>query len=312
MLDKRLWTAAVGIPLIIGLLAANTVGQLMDLPLLALVAGLAWLGCREYEALLKQKGYEPAASLPFMVASLPCALLYVYGRQLPNSILLLVTIAVVFAVLLIALALISEVSKRRAAPVIGFFLSCAGGIYIGGCLCFLLLLELPLMPSTPKGQLPDPRYHQIWPVVLLFLTTWALDTAAYAVGKLWGAHKLWPRVSPGKTVEGTVGGLLAAVIIAIFAMVGTAQASSFTNHPNPAVFDGIWQRIGVGGAMLIGIMIGVVGQVGDLIESAFKRWVGTKDSGDLLPGHGGILDRFDSLLLSAPALYFLLHYLVSR
>jgi len=121
---------------------------------------------------------------------------------------------------------------------------------------------------------------------LVFAACWAGDSAAYAVGRTWGHRKLWPTVSPGKTVEGALAGLLASiVIVAVLAWVFGV-----------ALYFGL----------ALGVLMGVGGQLGDLAESKLKRWAGVKDSGSLLPGHGGVLDRFDSLLVNAPLAYFFL------
>ncbi|WP_413301298.1 phosphatidate cytidylyltransferase [Bacillus sp. 1P10SD] len=112
---------------------------------------------------------------------------------------------------------------------------------------------------------------------------WATDSGAYFIGKSLGKRKLWPEISPNKTVEGSIGGVLCAVIVAVLFVLFTDIHAS-----------------------LIGITVAlsVFGQIGDLVESAFKRHFNVKDSGNILPGHGGILDRFDSLLFVWPLLHF--------
>jgi phosphatidate cytidylyltransferase len=119
-------------------------------------------------------------------------------------------------------------------------------------------------------------------VLAVVLSTWAGDSAAYLAGRAFGRHKLAPVVSPGKTIEGALGGLLAAVLVsaAVFGMSGALP---------------IWAGALVGG------VIGVCGQIGDLSESFLKRQAGVKDSGNLIPGHGGMLDRVDALLFAFPA-----------
>jgi phosphatidate cytidylyltransferase len=119
-------------------------------------------------------------------------------------------------------------------------------------------------------------------VLFVLLVVWGSDIGAYAVGRLVGGVKLAPRISPGKTVSGAVGGLVAAVAIGVLA------AASFI--PGGALRAGV-----------VGALLGIAAQVGDLLESALKRHFGVKDSGRLIPGHGGALDRLDALLLAAPA-----------
>jgi phosphatidate cytidylyltransferase len=114
---------------------------------------------------------------------------------------------------------------------------------------------------------------------------WATDSGAYFIGRAMGKRKLWPEISPNKTVEGFIGGIICAMIVAVlFVLFSDINASMYT---------------------LVGITIvlSIFGQIGDLVESAFKRHFNVKDSGQFLPGHGGILDRFDSLLFVWPLLY---------
>lgn len=116
--------------------------------------------------------------------------------------------------------------------------------------------------------------------LLVVLVTWANDTGAYFIGRKWGNQKLCPQISPKKTVEGSLAGIVfgfvCALIIGLF-------------HPNIGSLPFV---------AFLGILIAVVGQIGDLVESAIKRTTGVKDSGNLLPGHGGILDRFDSMIFT--------------
>ncbi|MDA1475509.1 phosphatidate cytidylyltransferase [Bacillus changyiensis] len=117
---------------------------------------------------------------------------------------------------------------------------------------------------------------------------WSTDSGAYFIGKSFGKRKLWPEISPNKTIEGFWGGISMAVIFALIYQMATDFLHSYL-----FVF-------------MITILLSIVGQIGDLAESAFKRHYHVKDSGRILPGHGGVLDRFDSLLFVVPFLYFLL------
>jgi phosphatidate cytidylyltransferase len=128
-----------------------------------------------------------------------------------------------------------------------------------------------------------------WPFVLfLFAVVWVGDSAAYYVGRRWGRKKLAPVVSPKKTWEGFYGQLAGG------AAIGALGATLFASG------SALWEAVGTGA--LLGILISVVAVVGDLVESTFKRSVAIKDSGGLLPGHGGLLDRLDSLLYASPVL----------
>jgi phosphatidate cytidylyltransferase len=115
---------------------------------------------------------------------------------------------------------------------------------------------------------------------------WATDSGAYFIGKATGKTKLWPEISPNKTVEGSIGGVVSALLVAVlFAIFSEINATIFT-------------------LMAITVVLSIFGQIGDLVQSAFKRHFNVKDSGNILPGHGGILDRFDSLLFVLPLLHF--------
>lgn len=121
--------------------------------------------------------------------------------------------------------------------------------------------------------------------VYALFVIWATDIGAYFLGRAFGRRKLWPEISPNKTVEGAIGGVVCAVVIA-------------------AVYEWTVGPFGsLGAAVGIALLLSMFGQLGDLVESAFKRHYGVKDSGAILPGHGGILDRFDSLLFVLPLLY---------
>lgn len=127
-------------------------------------------------------------------------------------------------------------------------------------------------------------------ILLLVSVTWLGETAAYLVGSTMGRHKLAPAISPRKTVEGS----LAQLVVSVLAALG-ARATFF-----PA--------LSLEHAIVVGLLLGVVGQAGDLVESAVKRSVGTKDTGRLIPGHGGMLDRMDSLLINTPVLFYYATY----
>ncbi|WP_101843913.1 phosphatidate cytidylyltransferase [Halobacillus sp. Marseille-P3879] len=116
---------------------------------------------------------------------------------------------------------------------------------------------------------------------------WATDTGAYLFGRAFGRHKLWPQISPKKTIEGSVGGILLACVVAfIFQLVEPVHSSMMV-------------------VLFVTVIISVAGQIGDLVESAFKRHYAVKDSGKILPGHGGVLDRFDSLIFMLPILHLI-------
>jgi len=153
-----------------------------------------------------------------------------------------------------------------------------GVIYIPLFLSFLVLIR-----NGTEGM--------TW-IFFLILTIFAGDTGAFYAGRSLGRHKLCPSVSPGKTIEGSVGGLAANIAVGIV----------FKSFFIPTL---TW-----GWGILLFLSIGIAGQVGDLFESEFKRFSGVKDSGVILPGHGGILDRIDALLFAAPVAYLFKEYIL--
>ena len=143
----------------------------------------------------------------------------------------------------------------------------------------LLLSHLLLLRGMPDGE---------WLILFVVGITWLSDAAAYYVGSLIGRHALAPRISPKKTVEGAVGGLAASVAGSV--------AAKFWFLPSLSVMDSV----------RVGILLGVMGQLGDLVESLWKRGAGVKDSSTLLSAHGGVLDKVDSLIFAAPVFYYYL------
>lgn len=130
--------------------------------------------------------------------------------------------------------------------------------------------------------------HGIFWTLLLLCCIWGSDAGAYFVGRSFGKNKLWPAISPNKTVEGALGGVLISVVISVvFALF-------------------VPDLLTIGRALLIGISCAVLGQLGDLVQSAYKRVYGIKDSGSLLPGHGGILDRCDSWIIVFPFVHIVM------
>jgi len=123
--------------------------------------------------------------------------------------------------------------------------------------------------------------------LFILLVTWANDTCAYFFGKYYGKHKPWPKISPNKTWEGSIAGMGAGVLLGLILAT---------------IFPELGSMVAV---IMLALLITIVGQLGDLIESSWKRTIGVKDSGTILPGHGGILDRFDSLLLTFIVLHLM-------
>ena len=150
----------------------------------------------------------------------------------------------------------------------------------------VLYVGLPLSTVVSARSLPAGAFL----VLFLAVVTWASDSGAYYAGTLWGKHPLMPSISPKKTYEGLLGGLIGAIAAALLAQLWFASELSWID------------------AVALGILLTLTGLIGDLFESAIKRRTGVKDSGGILPGHGGMLDRIDSLLFTAPTFYYYVVY----
>ena len=159
-------------------------------------------------------------------------------------------------------------------------------------LLFLGVLYIPFL-LTHLALLREVAYGVQW-IFLLLIIVMTGDTAAYYAGRTFGKRKLYPMVSPNKTIEGSLGGLVGSL-----AGVFIARATFFPQLP-------------VADSIALPLLLGVLGQLGDLFESMLKRSFGVKDSGTIVPGHGGILDRLDSILFAAPAAFLYVHYVFPR
>jgi len=262
-LPLRIASAVVFLPLFV--LAAR-VGGLVWLSFTLIVVGL---GLREFYRMMESKGLAPHwKSGTFAVLLLPIgAYLRLHGGRIAEWNQGALLTVLVGAILLAELR--RGAGKQAVANIAATLL---GVIYLGWFGSHIeLLRELPRVWSLPYALGTSFA-------ILPFFLAWICDTTAYAVGLAFGRTKLMPDVSPQKSVEGAVAGLLATVGAAFLARAWFA--------PYLTVVD----------AVALGILVGVLGQLGDLVESLLKRGFGVKDSGGLLPGHGGFLDRLDGLV----------------
>lgn len=176
---------------------------------------------------------------------------------------------------LLALIFIFELFRKKENPFTNISVTVIGVIYV--VLPFALLNHLVRLGNTYNYEI----------LFGIFFILWCNDAGAYLVGSAIGKHKLFPRISPGKSWEGSIGGAIISYFI-VYIISGWYTSIS--------LFDWI----------IIATLLIVFGTLGDLVESLLKRSVGVKDSGNLLPGHGGILDRFDSLMMATPFIFFYL------
>lgn len=190
-------------------------------------------------------------------------------------------------ILTIIYLLISELYTKSANAVADWAYTMLGQLYIALPLALINILSFPVQ---------DIQYYDMYLPLSVFILLWCNDAGAYCVGSLIGKHKLFPRISPGKTWEGSIGGGVIAIIAAgiIGYLVNNSDAGHLLN---------VWEWIG------LAVVVVVFGTWGDLVESLFKRTIGIKDSGNILPGHGGMMDRFDSSLMAIPAAVIYLYAL---
>lgn len=257
MLRQRVITALILVPLALALLfVANPAGFALGIAPLIGVAATEWCRLAGLQR-LPQLGY-------LLIIALLMGLLY-YFPVLNNLLLPLALCWWLWA----AWVLLGFPDRQPQ----GFF--GVPGMLLAGP----LLLVVPWFALyTLRGQAGGE-----WLVLFLFLLIWGADIGAYFAGRRWGRHKLLPRVSPGKTWEGVIGGTLAALVIALLAALLKGRTG-----------------LDIGYFLLVALAVSWVSVIGDLVESQFKRCAGVKDSGKLLPGHGGVLDRIDSLTIAAP------------
>jgi len=262
--------------------------------LAALLAILSALGAWEYFRIARAAGLAPLGDVGIPLAGV--APLFVHARYLQLYELSLSAMALaVLAILALTLFLRGVNGRPLGAAASTVF----GVIYTGGMLSFAYAIRYhPYVIESvrvPLGGLAVTAGGLL--LLLPLLLTWASDIGAYFVGRAFGKRKLMPSVSPGKTVAGAIGGLLATML------VGWLYARIVLTPSTQLAFVR-------GGVFIFAILVSVAAQIGDLAESLLKREAGVKDSSHIIPGHGGILDRFDSLLFVLPVSYVLFNTLL--
>ena len=266
---KRVLTAVVLAPLVLALVFLGPAWSLT-----VAVAAVAMLAAWEFMALTERCGAKPPR-IPVLAA---IAALFAGNYQWPDETITFFGFLCIILLLYCAFASpIERVLADATSSVFALF-------YLG-----LTLVPIPMLREQSNG----PSL-----LAFLFLTVWAGDILAMYTGRMFGRRKLSPRLSPNKTWEGTIGSVLGSVAVAgILLAVSTYLAQ--WNSARLSFADEVWWYW-----LILAVVVNVAAQVGDLAESALKRSAGVKDSGTLLPGHGGVLDRIDALLLAAPVLWY--------
>ena len=279
-LTQRILTAIFGIPL---LLIIFYFGDYYFLGFIALIVGL---GSYEYFSLIQNKKINTDKLMGIIM----CLILPVgayFGYLFFIFIFTLVSVCTLF--LSLKKQEISNTIEEAGSSILGV-------VYIGWFLSHAVLIrkiDIDHITSGLTSAKDTPDLGFFW-IVFVVCCTFLNDTGAYFIGRYKGKHKLAPKISPSKTWEGTVSGVLLAI-------AGSILVNLIFSHQISYKF-----------ALLAGTVIGITSVIGDLIESMFKRSVSIKDSGDLLPGHGGVLDRFDSLILVFPVMYYLILFYYTK
>lgn len=258
------------------------------LPLLApLYLVLTLVGLHEYAQMMNKRGIPIRLRSLYVAAilTLPAALPVSYPGMIPliEGVSWREALVGLFIVYLVSLEIANPNDNSLNAVVFTLF----GYLYIPWLLGFSITLRYT----------PDPAMG-LWYLTLPTMAVVATDVGAYTFGSLFGKRKLAPQLSPNKTVEGSLGGLALATAM-VFSLLFVLDAVAGVKVK---VYDGL----------LFSVLVSSAAQLGDLFESLLKRWVGVKDSGSFLPGHGGVLDRIDSILVAYPLTYFFFTLVVLR
>ena len=246
--------------------------------LLGLVSLIVLIGLRECYHMMQAKGIRP-----YRLLGIGGGLFLAWQAYFQTGLGGEMVLAIILLVVMVA-----ELFRREQLHSIFHIAATLFGVLYVGWLAshFILLRELPNLigKSYSDGG---------WYLLSVFIIAWVCDTGAYGIGRAWGRHRLFARVSPKKSVEGAIGGVVTALLAGL-------------------LLGGVFLKdlLALGHFVVIALIVGIIGQVGDLVESLLKRDAGVKDTSGFLPGHGGILDRFDGLLFAVPVTYWYLKYLV--
>jgi len=272
LLGKRFLTGIIAIPLLVALIGWGS--ENIFLIIVMLTAGLALIEFYKINLASNEFGKALAVTVGLFVVWF----IYCFQGSLSSfktngmDCFIAWSIALITLAVFMSMLLHLTLFPRNVILVKKPLIAVIGILYVGLFLSYLILVR-----SGTDGK--------SW-VFFTLILVWFSDTGAYAVGKMIGRNKLFPVISPNKTIEGYLGGLAASLMAAFI-------LKTFILKDLPAIH-----------CILLALGIGVMGQLGDLLESTFKRANNLKNSGNLLPGHGGMLDRIDSLLFAAPFVYY--------
>ena len=285
-LVKRVLVAVIGIPIVVYV-------AFMPYSLLGLTLIFALLAVHEFYNLAKAKGFIPQIAIG-MASTILIVLSFAHIQLLRATAFLHIHVAMatviidllpIIMIVGVFTTLLAELFKGYPNPLVQTSATIAGATYIGFGLGGFYGIHEFLYETS--GQSSQAGYF----VIAMLASIWICDSAAFFIGRKFGRHKISERVSPNKSWEGGIAGLIAAIATWMLARV----------------YIGGLEEVSLTTAIAMGILVGVFGQVGDFAESMLKRDAGVKDSSTLIPGHGGVLDRIDSILFVAPLTYVYLH-----
>ncbi len=269
-LTQRVAFAAIAIPIALGVVYVG------GWPLVGVVSLAAALGARELFDFARRQGVQPLGRTGLFSAALLPALTYLHLSGIADLATWGWFLGGLWVVAVLTVALFRRAPGER--PFAATAATLFGALYPGALASFLIPIR--------HGAYGTMSWAGAWLVFFPLVITWVCDTAAMFGGKAIGGRKLWPAISPGKTWAGSI--------------CGVAGALATVPLLNLLVLERVGVALPIGEGLLFAAVLSVVGQVGDLAESLFKREVGVKDSSALIPGHGGVLDRFDSLYFVLP------------
>ena len=310
-LSSRILVALIAIPLI---LLASSAGGFYFFSFIAVISGLSLV---EFYSLAKAKGASPQVTMG-LVFGLCLQSVFLYHRlqylfleelakhdlhvPMPTQAQMFMILFLLF----VPLILLVELFRNKGSALLNIGSTLSGVCYVSLFLgAFVGLRELFI-----PGDFPVYRYFDVpglsvpvqtvetidrwggWTIMVVLASIWVCDSAAFFVGKALGRHKLFVRVSPNKTWEGAVAGFFGATAVFLLARYFLLQYLTLSQ------------------TLVCAVIVGVFGQLGDMVESLMKRDAGVKDSSSIIPGHGGVFDRFDSLIFVAPLLFFYLDFIV--
>lgn len=274
MLKIRVASALVGVALLVAILCMGKAALGIGLFVVAII------GLHEFYQVLRKNNFRPMVWIGF-TCTIALPLLGTYGLKaswdevivklvVPQNIALIIFVFIICQ-------MIHLIFKHKEFGIVDAAVTIMGILYVVFLLSFVVLTK-----SLVLGD------YWVW---MIFIGAWATDTFAYFAGRFFGKIKVMPEISPKKTLEGSIGGVLGCIIVSL-------------------AFGYIWNPPGIAlyHFVILGMSNGIISQWGDWCASAIKRKFNVKDYGNIMPGHGGVLDRFDSILFIAPIVYFYVYY----